>query len=418
MSEQFIKNEPDWREWWGKVFRRVAPNLENSKTRMHIPDEDFIPLQECCWNWWRLRFKQPAAHLNFYWSPYLVIMLYLLIIGISQFFTATRHSYLSYWDTLTAPMELRWLIPIMFGFPLGFFGLWHAHHRSKQTSDQINLQIRSQNQQRFFDAVKLIDAETESVQLAGLEALRIAAQVDDFRYHSEASTLLVDYLEQHITEASWEAVSLGIANGEQGPSKLAEHAFRALASLGSGLDQDGQKSTSKRSIVGAGLAGISVEFEMTFQHGKPSFRRQARFESLHFKGCDLRGCGFAGAILSNVAFTGNSLPPLNTDLTNASFLFAELNSVGFGTSNISGVEFGNTKGLNRIALLGCVYDFFNPPKNLPINFILRHPSFKFVEIPKGSGIQRIEPLNSSCIKEFCEKHPNFRPHNHGSVITV
>ena len=90
-------------------------------------------------DWWGGKWQQFVSNLATYASPYTVIVTYFAVIGTTQVLTASENGYLTYWDTLMTPMELRWLIPITFGFPLGFFGFWFAHHRSEQTKKQIDL---------------------------------------------------------------------------------------------------------------------------------------------------------------------------------------------------------------------------------------------------------------------------------------
>ena len=362
---------------------------------------------------WSIGLKVPR-----HWAGTVILAIGLtLILGLYSFVRCDG-ACSQYFVTQAQKIHPLWLWS---GFPipiLGFWGIWLATRRFRQTDKIIKLQIHSQAQQRFFDAVRLLDSQSKPVQFAALESLKQVAEGDDLEYHSEAFTLLRSYLEEHGTEAEWQDKQFGIATGDQIISRLELYAFLALASLGQPKNLRDQNYRPKRRIIGFCLVGISTPFSVYFDNEKPYVTERTKIDSIEFKGCDLRSCNFSGAILTNVSFARNGLPTLNTDLTDASFHFAVLRSVGFSNSNISGVDFSACSGLTRYSLAACVYDFKNPPHGLPNGLILGPPSFEFVF---DEGRKKVKPLDASCIPDFCELHDGFAPHGERDknfVITV
>lgn len=353
-----------------------------------------------------------------HWFGFAVLLIGLVsifaLVGLAQ----CRDACSQYFTEQFLKIEFIWFwasfpIPI-----LGGYGLWLANRRFKQTDKLIKLQIRSQNQQRFFDAMRLLDSQFKPLQFAALESLKQVAEADDFEYYSEAFAFLRAYLEERGNKAEWQDEQLGIATGDQVISRLDLYAFLALASLGQPKNLKGLNHAPRRTIKGFCLAGASVSFSIYDDNRDRRITEQAKIDSIEFKGCDLRSCSFPGTIFTNVSFARHGLPTINTDLTDASFHFAELQSVSFSNSNISGVDFSACSGLTRYSLAWCVYDFENPPHSLPSGLILGPPSFEFV---LEEGQQKVRPLDASCIPDFCELHDGFAPHEeHGRnfVITV
>ena len=164
---------------------------------------------------WAKSYAAFALNLRTYAIPYIVTLIYLTMIAVSQYLAVSKQSYLDYWDALLTLTELRWLIPIALGFPLSFFGLWFAHRRFEQASKQLDLQIRSQNQQRFFDAVRLLDSDNTAIQFGALETIQQIARSEVGEFTDECLAILNTFLGQNSQGFAWESERLSIASAEE-----------------------------------------------------------------------------------------------------------------------------------------------------------------------------------------------------------
>ena len=141
-------------------------------------------------------------------------------------------------------------------------------------------------------------------------------------------------------------------------------------------------------------------------------------KAVHFLGCRMTKCRFPYAVFENMVFGRRDNVLFSTDLTGSDFGYATFHNSLLVDVNISGGIFNGVKGLKELDLFSCIYDFETPPVDLPPNLVLSHPKFRTVkEEHEWYGMETVE-LDPSCIQEFCDKHPNFKPHGHGSVITV
>ena len=333
-----------------------------------------------------------------------------------------------YFSTQLQKIELTWLWA---GFPipiLGGWGIWLALKRFRQTDKSIGLQIQSRDQQRFFDATKLLNTENIATKSAALIAIKKMAYTEGFEFADEAIVVLKHTLEDLAGEAIFSNPSLGIStileNSDAKKRYSREHlalkneTFFALCDV------------LPRLITGTALTTPSilrkslklVQLDLSHLHAD-YFAMQndmvllKHIKAVHFFGCRMTECKFPYAVFENVVFGRRDSILSTTDLTGSDFTYATFHNSLIVDVNISGVKFYGAQGLKELDLFSCIYDFDNPPEDLPPNLILSHPKYRILSMEEPWKLQFSE-LDSSCIQEFCEKHPNFKPHGHVSVITV
>jgi len=334
-----------------------------------------------------------------------------------------------YFSTQIQKVELTWLwarfpLPI-----LGVLGIWLALKRFRQTDKSIGLQMQSRDQQRFFDATKLLDTESIATKSAALIAIKKMAYTNGFEFADEAIVVLKHTLEDLAGNAIFSNSSLGIStipeNSDAKKRYTREHlvlkneAFFALSDVlprlitGTALTTPAILRKSLK-LVQLDLSHLDADY-FAMQNDKVLLKH---IKAVHFFGCRMTDCKFPYAVFENVVFGRRDNMLSTTDLTGSDFSSATFHNSLIVDVNISGVIFREVAGLEKLDLFSCIYDFDNPPLNLPPNLVLSHPKFRVMKKePEWYGIETVE-LDESCIPEFCEMHQSFRPHDHSSVITV
>lgn len=350
-----------------------------------------------------------------------------ILIGLYTF-ASCNEACTQYFSTQLQEIELTWLWA---GFPipiLGALGIWLALKRFRQTDKSIGLQIQSRDQQRFFDATKLLDTENIATKSAALIAIKKMAYTEGFEFADEAIVVLKHTLEDLAGDAFFSNASLGISTIlESSDAKkqysrehlvLKNEAFFALSDVLPRLITGTALTTpsilrKSLDLVHLDLSHLDADY-FAMQNDKVLLKH---IKAVHFFGCRMTDCKFPYAVFENVVFGKCDNPLASTDLSGSDFSKARFHNSLLVGVNISGVIFYEAQGLKELDLFSCIYDFDKPPVDLPPNLILSHPKYRTFSIEEPWKLQFSE-LDPSCIQEFCEKHPRFKPHDHDSVITV
>jgi len=255
------------------------------------------------------------------------------------------------------------------------------------------------------------------------------AYAKSFEFADEAIVVLKHTLEDLAGDAVFFNSSFGISMMPEGPEAtkryrrdhlvLKNEAFFALCDVlprlikGTALTTPAILRKSLK-LVQLDLSQLHADY-FAMQDDKVVLKH---IKAVHFLGCRMTKCRFPYAVFENMVFGRRDNVLFSTDLTGSDFGYATFHNSLLVDVNISGGIFNGVKGLKELDLFSCIYDFETPPVDLPPNLVLSHPKFRTVkEEHEWYGMETVK-LDPSCIQEFCDKHPNFKPHGHGSVITV
>ena len=107
-------------------------------------------------------------------------------------------------NTLAQPLKISGivngiltLILVILGLSVAARRLLQFNQQLKQQNKQINIQLESKNQQRFYDAVKRLDSDEEHSKLGALTAIRKTCTEKDSPFFEEARQILRGFLSEN-----------------------------------------------------------------------------------------------------------------------------------------------------------------------------------------------------------------------------
>ena len=358
------------------------------------------------------------------------ILGYVLLIILMQVIVIFYAGLCAYLAALLTPVDLRWIMAGIIPPSLAIFGLWLGMERFKQsdkqieqTQQQIDLQLSARSQQRFFDAVRMLDSQVHSTQIGALQLIRQMALDGTLIHHEETWAILEAFIQSTADDADfiyededdshplrWLPVCEGAREASVGQIE-AFFTLNEIIPLALELLPN-QKRYAQFSMINLSGLGFSI-YSSRYTGSLVPTMQNTRFDS-----CDLRDCNFGRTNFYFVDFSVDGAFAFASDLTRSNFSCAHFQDTTFGKANISDVDFSDITGLSCDALQRCIYDFDKPPKNLPSGFILQHPTFESLGYQASGKLNISDRRDASCIPEFCETHNGFKPYGQNQIITV
>lgn len=288
----------------------------------------------------------------------------------------------------------RWFLWSVFGPPFVIWGLWFAGRRLDATRKQIekqttsiqqqekaiSVQANTLDQQRFFEAINLLDSKKEFLQRAGLSSISQLGESENFQYLQEFEAIFPKFIE-HVADKA-DTTGKRVRNGEN-PHDVMQDEHKPITEIANAAFSTFLEIVARHSYD---FVDQPWDWKYWYQFNdinlnEFSLPEEAKLFSTSFSGCRLRNVDFSGATLNRVSF---SMPRFNwpSDLSNSSFVDAILKDVTFGNCDISGVKFGETNQIAREAMSGCIYSIRSLPTGLPSGTILQYP---YISSPDLNG---------------------------------
>lgn len=318
------------------------------------------------------------------WSktPWRAIILYLVAV-IALVWIVCNLEFVSTFSQMIA--NQRWFLWALFGPPFVIWGLWFAGRRLDATREQVEKQTtsieqqqeaiklqsqaitlqsktvqvqgRTLHQQRFYEAIKLLDSKAEYLRLAGLESLKQLGRNTDFQHLDEVGIILPAFLKEVADSATkiFESMTEGPVIPPEFPkvSPLATRTLNIFFEIVSAHGQtDGAQGNTKYILSNLNLTGYKLP-------------QGIHLSSTRFVGCILRDADFSNSELSNVSFEPNPHDNFPSILRNATFNGTKFKGVNFQLADISTTHFGNSQGIESRDLLQCIYLQTELPDGLP-----------------------------------------------------
>ena len=296
--------------------------------------------------------------------PLAYLILFLLVHYILIKFGAYGREINKWHDVFKDPHSTSIMIGAAIAPAFAILGLLYANRRYQLASEQISLQTTSMDQQRFYDAVKLLGDEREYLQLGALTAIRQICSKKDTAFFIEARKILRNFLRANTNTVNEHIKLIEVVDNISG---IAAKAFMTLIDI-IYAHKDLRENQDDREIFrNLNFYRLNVE-----QHLK--------LHSIEFSNCELRFSDFTNTVMTNVTFRGGtvsiaeaSYTHISARLTNVEFVGVKFENCDFGNADISGANFSNCSGLAKTSLQFCHYSSTNPPKNLPNGIILTYP---------------------------------------------
>lgn len=280
----------------------------------------------------------------------------------------------------------RWFLWSVFGPPFVIWGLWFAGRRLDATRKQIekqttsiqqqekaiSVQANTLDQQRFFEAINLLDSKKEFLQRAGLSSISQLGESENFQYLQEFEAIFPKFIE-HVADKA-DTTGKRVRNGEN-PHDVMQDEHKPITEIANAAF-----STFLEIVAHHSYDFVDQPWDWKYWYqfndinlNELSLPEEAKLFSISFSGCRLRNVDFSGATLNRVSFARPNLGRLPADLTNSNFTDATLTNVEFGNSDISGIKFGENSQIEASVLSECIYSVRNLPTGLPPGTILQYP---------------------------------------------
>lgn len=296
-------------------------------------------------------------------------------------------------DVFKEPHSTSIMIGAAIAPAFAILGLLYANRRYKLASEQISLQTASMDQQRFYDAVKLLGDDREYLQLGALTAIRQICIKKDTPFFVEVRKILRGFLKVNESQITSPESSRHIAASLNPVSMVGNLAFNTLIDIIHKQQHQKGEFEGREQMHNFMFFNLQIEKEVTLK-------------SIQFSNCDMRYSIFCGSTLDDVVFmpghitqsypNGSSAP----DLSCADFSATTFKDCFFWNANISGAQFLGSSGLKEKDLGSCFYYNEHPPKGLPDGLLLSLP---YSEVTR----QACTPEE---LDQFFASHPHFTRH--------
>ena len=274
-------------------------------------------------------------------------------------------------NTLAQPLKISGivngiltLILVILGLSVAAKRLLQFNQQLKQQNKQINIQLESMKQQRFYDAVKLLGDDKEYLQLGALNVIRQICTKKDTPFLIETQLILREFLGKNTNTVNEHIKLIEVVDNISG---IAATAFMTLIDIIYAHKDLRENQDDREIFQNLNFYRLNVE-----QH--------LNLHSIEFSNCELRFSDFTNTVMTNVSFKGGrvsiaeaSYTHILARLINVEFVGAKFENCDFGNADISGANFSNCSGLAKTNLQFCHYSTTNPPKNLPNDIILKYP---------------------------------------------
>ena len=324
--------------------------------------------------------------------PLAYLILFLLVHYILIKFGAYGREINKWHDVFKDPHSTSIMIGAAIAPAFAILGLLYSNRRYQLASEQISLQTTSMDQQRFYDAVKLLGDEREYLQLGALTAIRQICSKKDTAFFIEARQILRNFLREN-TNQNDPGKFASLADSLIPISMIANLAFNTLIDIIYAQQHQKGESEGREQIEDFALVNLRVD-------------PHTKLKSIQFSNCNLRHSIFCGAQLDDVVFYPGHRTATHLDgspapgLSYADFTVATFKDCIFHNTEISGATFTLSSGLFEKSLQGCFYSNLNPPKGLPDGLLLRFP---YSDEPT-------QDCTSGELDQFFANNPHFTRH--------
>lgn len=295
-------------------------------------------------------------------------------------------------DVFKDPQSTSIMIGAAIAPAFAILGLLYANRRYKLASEQISLQTTSMDQQRFYDAVKLLGDEREFLQLGALTAIRQICTKQNSPYFEEVRQILRNFLRANTNQNAPRGLA-SLADSLIPISMIANLAFNTLTDIIHAQHHQKREFEDREQIQNFALVNLRVD-------------RLTKLKSIKFSNCNLRYSIFCEAQLDDVVFMpgdrtssypdGSPAP----DLSYADFTATKFNECIFINVAISGATFAVSSGLFEKSLQSCFYSNLSPPNGLPDGILLRFPY----------SDETRQACTSDELDQFFARNPHFTRH--------
>ena len=302
-------------------------------------------------------------------------------------------------NTLAQPLKISGivngiltLILVILGLSVAARRLLQFNQQLKQQNKQINIQLESKNQQRFYDAVKRLDSDEEYSKLGALTAIRKTCTEKDSPFFEEARQILRGFLSENTKRNSSRDLE-STADSLIPISGVGNLAFNTLIDILHSQHHQKGKFEGREQMEGFAFLNLKID-------------RLSTLKSIQFSNCNLRYSSFCEATLDDVVFMQGHITPEHPrgspppDLSFADFTVTTFKFCIFLNTEISGAIFVGSSGLMEKDLLKCFYSDKNPPKVLTDGLLLNLPY---------SGVTR-QACTPEELDEFFKNNPHFTRH--------
>ncbi|MBT6566449.1 MAG: pentapeptide repeat-containing protein [Candidatus Puniceispirillum sp.] len=305
-------------------------------------------------------------------------------------------------DVFKEPHSTSIMIGAAIAPAFAILGLLYANRRYKLASEQITLQTTTMDQQRFYDAVKLLGDDREYLQLGALNAIRQICTKNNISFFEEVRQILRGFLSENTNQITSPETDRYLTSSLKPISMVGNLAFNTLIDILH--TQQHQKGESEGREQMEGFAFINLKID-----------RLSTLKSIQFSNCDMRQSSFCEATLDDVVFIKGHITPEHPrgspppDLSFADFTATKFKNCIFMNADISGAQFLGSSGLKEKDLGSCFYSNEHPPKGLPDGLLLRFP---YSEVTR-------QVCTPEELDQFLANHPHFTRHtflDHGQKV--
>lgn len=289
-------------------------------------------------------------------------LLYLTAFGLTFWWAGGK---LNFFDEGTLPVK-DWEDRRAFGLGVsGFILAWLAiigailsAARTKAMEDANRQQVDDHRQRLYIDALETLNRKRDYQKAGAIESLRKLGSQEDGEYRTQAIEILTAFIRS--------TARIADKNTERrlDPSGTALNLASALYALSDLLSEHGLKSMH--------LEKISSDFknldlsELVFANSNSNRLAHLNFYACNFSDSNFINQKISSVIFSDCDFTTASLYGthfiLDPSSSGTEFIFAKFEGTIISNTNFEGVSY-----LSMLDLIGALYEFVKPPRNIPNN---------------------------------------------------